>query len=91
MAHMKVTIDGRTIIDADPKYVGKPPEELQPEQIRKAGKKFKPWQLALASVFSVHAMKGQVSTMVNIDFSEEDWTMTSKMVDGVRHLDITTG
>lgn len=91
MAHLKVVVDGKTIMDADPKYVGKPPEELAPEKIRAAGKKLKPSQVALATVFSIYAMQGQVSGMANFDFAQEDWTLTVKNIDGVRHIDIVTG
>lgn len=91
MAHMKVTIDGRTILDGDPKYVGKPPEELAPDKIRAAGKKLKPSQVALAQVFAMYAMQGQVTGMVTFDFDNADWTLSVKMIDGVRHIDIVTG
>lgn len=90
MAKMKVTVDGRTIMDADPKYIGKPPPELTPDQLRKGGAKLKPSQIALATVFSMYAMQGQVTGMANFDFAQEDWTLVVKTIDGVRHIDITT-
>ncbi|GAA2436087.1 hypothetical protein [Mycolicibacterium llatzerense] len=91
MAQLKVVVDGKTILDGDPKYVGKPPEELAPDKIRAAGKKLKPSQVALATVFSIYAMQGQVTGAVNFDFAQEDWTLTVKNIDGVRHIDIVTG
>ncbi len=91
MAKMLITVDGRTILDGDPKYVGKPPEELAPEKIRAAGKKLKPAQVALAQVFAMYAMQGQITGAISFDFDNADWALSVKMVDGVRHLDITTG
>lgn len=91
MTHLKVTIDGRTILDGRPEYVGKPPEELAPEKIRAAGKKLKPSQVALAQVFAMYAMQGQITGAISFDFDNADWALSVKMVDGVRTIDITTG
>jgi len=90
MPRMKVTIDGRTILDGNPTHIGKPPPELTPDQLRRGGTKLKPSQIALATVFSMYAMQGQVTGMASFDFDDSDWTLTVHNVDGVICITSTT-
>lgn len=90
MAHLRVTVDGKTILDGNPRYIGKPPPELTPDQLRRGGTKLKPGQVALAQVFAMYAMQGEVKGAMTFDFDDSDWTLTVHNADGVRHIDIVT-
>ena len=70
---MHITVDGRTILNADPQYIGTPPPELTPQALRAGGTTADPWKLALLPTFAAAAMS---QTAANIDITTDGRNFT---------------